>query len=51
LLPEGKRPLGGTSDVWHNIKMGLKEKGRDDVDWVLRVEDRGKGKVSYERVS
>jgi hypothetical protein len=33
--PEGKRPLGRTSDRWvDNIKIDLREIGWDVMDWI-----------------
>jgi hypothetical protein len=34
-MPERKRPLGRPRRKWvENIKMGLREIGWDDMDWV-----------------
>jgi hypothetical protein len=42
---EGKRPLGRPRCRWvHNIKMDLKERGWDGVDWIDLVEDRDQWK-------
>jgi hypothetical protein len=39
--PEGKRPLGRPRRRWvDNIKMDLKEKGWDCVDWIELAQDR-----------
>jgi hypothetical protein len=38
--PEGKRPLGRPRPRWvDNIKMDLREIGRDGVDWVNMAQD------------
>jgi hypothetical protein len=40
--PEGKRPLGRQRRRRvDNIKMDLREKGWDGVDWIDRAQDRG----------
>jgi hypothetical protein len=39
--PEGKRPLGRPRRRWvGDIKMYLREIGRDGVDWIDMAEDR-----------
>jgi hypothetical protein len=39
--PEGKRPLGRPKRRWvDNIKMDLREKGLDGLDWVELAQDR-----------
>jgi hypothetical protein len=39
--PEGKRPLGRPRCRWmNNIKMNLREVGRDGMDWIDLVQDR-----------
>jgi hypothetical protein len=39
--PEGKRPLGRPRRRWvDNIKMDLREIGRDDIDWIDLAQDR-----------
>jgi hypothetical protein len=39
--PEGKRPLGRPRCRWvSNIKMDLREIGRDGVDWIDMAQDR-----------
>jgi hypothetical protein len=39
--PEGKRPLGRPRRRWaHNIKMDLRDIGRDGMDWIDLVQDR-----------
>jgi hypothetical protein len=39
--PEGRRPLGRPRRRWvDNIKMDLRETGRDGVDWVDLAQDR-----------
>jgi hypothetical protein len=44
--PEGRRPLGRPRRRWvDNIRMDLVEVGRDDVDWIGLVEDRGRGRA------
>jgi hypothetical protein len=39
--PEGKRPLGRPICTWkNNIKMNLREIGRNGVNWIDLVQDR-----------
>jgi hypothetical protein len=39
--PEGKRPLGRPRRRWvDNIKMDLREKGRDGMDWIDVAQNR-----------
>jgi hypothetical protein len=39
--PEGRRPLGRPRRRWEdNIKMGLREIGLGDVDWIRLAQDR-----------
>jgi hypothetical protein len=39
--PDGKRPLGRPSRRWvDNIKMDLREVGRDGMDWIDLAQDR-----------
>jgi hypothetical protein len=39
--PEGKRSLGRTRRMWvDNIKMALREIGRDGMDWIELAQDR-----------
>jgi hypothetical protein len=39
--PEGKRPLGRPKRRWvNNIKMDLREIGRDGMDWIDLVENK-----------
>jgi hypothetical protein len=39
--PEGKRPLEILRRRWvDNIKMGLREIGKGDMDWIVLAEDR-----------
>jgi hypothetical protein len=41
---EGNRPLGRPGLRWEdNIKMNVKEKGEDGVDWINLVRDKGEG--------
>jgi hypothetical protein len=41
--PEGKRPLGRPRRRWmNNIKMDLREIGRDGMDWIDLAQDRDK---------
>jgi hypothetical protein len=41
--PEGKRPLGRPRRRWvDNIKINLRETGRDGIDWMNLAEDRDK---------
>jgi hypothetical protein len=44
--PEGKRPLGRPRHRWEdNIKMDLREKVIDGVNWIQLVHDRVKCRV------
>jgi hypothetical protein len=39
--PEGKRPLGRPRRRWEdNIKMGVRERGWDGMDWINVAQDR-----------
>jgi hypothetical protein len=39
--PEGKRPLGRPRRKWvNNIKVDVRETGRDGVDWIDMAQDR-----------
>jgi hypothetical protein len=39
--PEGKRPLGRPRHRWlDNIKIDLREKGWDSMDWINLAQDR-----------
>jgi hypothetical protein len=39
--PEGKRPLGRQRRRWvDNIKMSLRDIGRDGMDWINLAQDR-----------
>jgi hypothetical protein len=39
--PEGKRPLGRSRSRWvDNIKMELRERGWDGMDWIDMAQDR-----------
>jgi hypothetical protein len=39
--PEGRRPLGRPRHRWEDIiKLGLREIGFGDVDWINLVQDR-----------
>jgi hypothetical protein len=39
--PKGKRPLGRPRHRWEdNIKMGLREIGIDDMNWIWLTQDR-----------
>jgi hypothetical protein len=39
--PKGKRPLGRPRHKWEdNIRMGLREIGWEDVDWIQLAQDR-----------
>jgi hypothetical protein len=39
--PEGKRPLGSSKCRWKDdIRMGLREIGREGVDWMHLAQDR-----------
>jgi hypothetical protein len=41
--PNGKRPLGKPRHRWEgDIKMGLREVGGRDVDWIELAQDRDK---------
>jgi hypothetical protein len=38
---EGKRPLGRTMHRWYNnMKMDLRERGWEGVDWIHLAQDR-----------
>jgi hypothetical protein len=44
--PQGKRPLGKPRCSWaDNIKMYLREKGRDRMDWIDLAQDRDQWKA------
>jgi hypothetical protein len=44
--PEGRTPLGRPRHRWEdNIKMDLREIGRDGVDWIGLAQDRDKGRA------
>jgi hypothetical protein len=44
--PEGKRPLGRSRRRWvDNIRIGLGEVGRGDVDWISLAQDRNRWSV------
>jgi hypothetical protein len=46
LEPEGKRPLGRAIRRWvDNIKMDLRERGWDEVDWIDMAQDRDQWRV------
>ena len=58
--PQRKRPLGKpTHSCVNNLKMDLKERGSEDVDWINLAQDREKwravvntvGKLEYLRNS
>jgi hypothetical protein len=39
--PEGKRPLGRPTRRWaDNIKMDIRERGLDGLDWIDLAQDR-----------
>jgi hypothetical protein len=43
---EGKRPLGIRSHRWEdNIRMDVKERGREGVDWMDLAEDKDQWRV------
>jgi hypothetical protein len=43
---EGKRPLGKPGCRWvDNIKMDLRERGGDGVDWINMAQDRGQSRA------
>jgi hypothetical protein len=47
--PEGKRPLGRPRRRWvDNIKIDLREIGRDGMDWIDVAQDKGPVKGSCE---
>jgi hypothetical protein len=49
--PEGKRPLGIPRHRWEdNIKMGLREIGIDEANWIRLVHDRVQWQVFVNRV-
>jgi hypothetical protein len=44
--PEGKRPLGRPRRRWvDNIKVDLREIGRDVLDWIELAQDRDQWRV------
>jgi hypothetical protein len=44
--PEGKRPLGRLRRRWvNNIKMGIRERGWDGMDWIDLAQDRDQWRV------
>jgi hypothetical protein len=44
--PEGKIPLGRPRRRWvDNIKMDLRESGRDGMDWIDLAQDRDRWRV------
>jgi hypothetical protein len=42
---EGKRPLGKPRCRWVNIKMDLRERGWEGMDWIDLAQDRDQWKV------
>jgi hypothetical protein len=49
--PEGKRPLGRPIRRWMgNIKMDLREIGRDGVDWIDKAQDRDQWRALVNKV-
>jgi hypothetical protein len=43
-MPEGKRPLGSPRHRWvDNIKIELREKGWEGMDWIDLAQDRDYG--------
>jgi hypothetical protein len=50
--PEGRRPLGRTRRRWEDkIKMGLKEIGFGDVDWIHWAQDRDRWRALVNTVT
>jgi hypothetical protein len=44
--PEGKRPLGRPRRRWEdNIKLGLREMGIDEANWIQLAQDRVQGRA------
>jgi hypothetical protein len=42
VIPVGKRPLRRAAHGWEdNIKMNLKEIKRENVEWILMIQDMG----------
>jgi hypothetical protein len=41
-MPERKKPLGRLSCRWEDVKMDLKETGREVMDWTNFVQESGK---------
>jgi hypothetical protein len=49
--PEGKRPLGIPRRRWEDdIKMDLREIGRDGMDWIDLAEDRDQWRALVKKV-
>jgi hypothetical protein len=49
--PEGMRPLGRPRRRWvNNIKMDLREIGRDGVDWIDLAQDRDQWRALVDTV-
>jgi hypothetical protein len=49
--PEGKRPLGRPRLRWmNNIKMDLRERGLDAVDWIDLTQDRDQWRALVDTV-
>jgi hypothetical protein len=49
--PEGKRPLGRQRRRWVvNIKMDLREKGWDGMNWIELAQDRDQWRALVNRV-
>jgi hypothetical protein len=46
LKPEGTRPLGRSRSMWvNNIKMDLRDKGWDGMDWIHLAQYRVQGRA------
>jgi hypothetical protein len=49
--PEGRRPLGRPRRTWEdNIKMGLREMGFGDVDWIHLAQNRDRWRALVKTV-
>jgi hypothetical protein len=49
--PEGTRPLGRPRRRWEdNIKMDLRKRGLEGVDWIHLAQDRGRWRIHVNTV-